>query len=311
LLAARGWSKLAPSAEKNYMAALPALPFYCQRFESALGEWEFLIAPPPPDLAGIVECFWISRGRATFVHEKILPQNNIELMFNLCKPFGVANRPPADRSFRRAWVAGMQREWLTVTPQYDPSEASYLLSVRMPPLGAYRLLGIPLGSVAQNVFELDSVLGEAITSVHQRLGECTDVAEQFAVLCDFARGRMARSRVKLRPDAQIAVDMLTRTGGVERIENICRSVCVSRKHLNNLFDTHIGLTPKTYARMFRFRRVVDLVQRGHGLDWTRVALSCGYYDQAHFNHEFREFSGMSPGEYAVAGSHDGLTVLVT
>ena len=102
--------------------------------------------------------------------------------------------------------------------------------------------------------------------------------------------------------------MLTRTAGTERIADICRSVSVSRKHLNDLFDTHIGLTPKTYARMFRFRRVVDLVQRGQGLDWTRIAMSCGYYDQAHFNHEFREFSGMSPGEYAAAGSVDGLTV---
>jgi transcriptional regulator GlxA family with amidase domain len=117
--------------------------------------------------------------------------------------------------------------------------------------------------------------------------------------------------VKLRPDAQIAVDLLTRTGGGERIESICRSVSISRKHLNDLFDTHIGLTPKTYARMFRFRRVVDLVQQRRSLDWTRIAMSCGYYDQAHFNHEFREFSGMSPGEYAAAGSHDGLTVVVS
>jgi AraC-like DNA-binding protein len=291
--------------------ALPVLPFHCQHFESPLGEWEFLIAPPPPDLAGIVECFWISRGRVTFLHEKVLPQNNVELMFNLRKPFGVPNRPPADRQFKRAWIAGMQREWLTVTPQYDPSEPSYLLSVRMPPLGAYRLLGIPLGSVAQNVFELDTVLGEAVAAVHQRLGDCEDAAAQFAVLCDFARRRLAQSRVKLRADAQIAVDVLTRTAGTERIESICRSVSISRKHLSELFDSHVGLTPKTYARMFRFRRVVDLVQRGQGLDWTRIAMSCGYYDQAHFNHEFREFSGMSPREYAAAGSVDGLTVVVS
>jgi len=232
-------------------------------------------------------------------------------MFNLCKPFGVPNRPPAERRFKRAWVAGMQREWLTVTPQYDPSEPSYLLSVRMPPLGAYRLLGMPLGSVAQNVFELDEVLSDAVASVHQRLGDCEDAAQQFAVLCDFARSRLACSRVKLRADAQIAVDMLTRTQGTERIATICRSMSISRKHLTELFDSHIGLTPKTYARMFRFRRVVDLVQRGRGLDWTRLAMSCGYYDQAHFNHEFREFSGMSPGEYAAAGSVDGLTVVVS
>ena len=293
------------------MISLPPLPFHRQHFRTPLGEWEFLIAPPPPDLAGIVECFWISRGQVTFLYEKILPQNNIELMFNLRKPFGVPNRPPADRLFKRAWISGMQREWLTVTPQYDPREPSYLLSVRMPPLGAHRLLGMPLGSVAQNVFELDEVLGDAIAAVHQRLVDCEDAGKQFALLCDFARGRLARSRVRLRADAQIAVDMLTRTQGTERIETICRTMSISRKHLNDLFDSHIGLTPKTYARMFRFRRVVDLVQRGQGLDWTRIAMSCGYYDQAHFNHEFREFSGMSPGEYAAAGSHDGLTVVVS
>ncbi len=293
------------------MAPLPALSFIRQHYKTELGEWEFLIAPPPPDLAGIVECFWISRGQVTFLHEKVLPQNNVELMFNLRKPFGVPNRQPVERLFRRAWIAGMQREWLVVTPQYDPREASYLLSVRMPPLGAYRLLGVPLGEVAQNVFELDEVLGAAIDAVHERLGECDNAGEQFAVLCDFARRRIADSRVKLRSDARIAVDMLTSTDGAERIEDICRSIAVSRKHLRELFDSHVGLSPKTYARMFRFRRVVDMVQSGRQLDWTRIAMSCGYYDQAHFNHEFRDFSGMSPSEYAASGSVDGLTVVVS
>jgi AraC-like DNA-binding protein len=292
------------------VASPPSLPFHCFAHESPRGAWEFLVAPPPADLAGVVESFWISRGRVTFLHEKILPQNNVELMFNLELPFAVPNREPAHRQFRRAWVAGMQREWLTVTPQYDPSEPSYLLSVRMPPLGAYRLLGLPMARIAHDVIELDDVLGSAVIGVHERLGEARGAGEQFAILCDFARERLARSRVRLRADARIAVDLLARSDGADRIENICHSLEVSRKHLRTLFDSHVGLSPKTYARMFRFRRVVELVQSGRRLDWTRVALSCGYYDQAHFNLEFREFSGMSPGEYAAAGSVDGLTVLV-
>jgi AraC-like DNA-binding protein len=292
------------------VALPPSLPFHRFAHESPRGAWEFLIAPPPADLAGIVDSFWISRGCVAHEHQKILPENNVELMFNLARPFAIPNREPAHRLFRRAWVAGMQREWLTVTPQYDTSEPSYLLSVRMPPLGAYRLLGLPMGRIAHDVIELDEVLGSAVVGVHERLGAARGAGEQFAILCDFARERLARSRVRLRADARIAVDLLARSDGADRIENICRSLVVSRKHLRTLFDSHIGLSPKTYARMFRFRRVVELVQSGRRLDWTRVALSCGYYDQAHFNHEFREFSGMSPGEYAAAGSVDGLTVLV-
>jgi AraC-like DNA-binding protein len=292
------------------VASLPSLPFHRFAYESPRGAWEFLVAPPPPDLAGVVESFWISRGRVAFLHEKILPQNNVELMFNLELPFAVPNREPAHRLFRRAWVAGMQREWLTVTPQYDPSLPSYLLSLRMPPLGAYRLLGLPMASISHDVIELDEVLGTAVDGVQERLGEARGAGEQFAILSDFARSRLARSRIRLRADARMAVDLLERSAGTDRIEGICRSLTVSRKHLRSLFDSHVGLSPKTYARMFRFRRVVDLVQSGRRLDWTRVALSCGYYDQAHFNHEFREFSGMSPGEYAASGSVDGLTVLV-
>jgi AraC-like DNA-binding protein len=77
-----------------------------------------------------------------------------------------------------------------------------------------------------------------------------------------------------------------------------------------LLLTHVGLPPKTYARMFRFRLVVDVVQsRRAAPDWAQLAMACGYYDQSHFNREFREFAGLSPTEFARAGSLDGLTIL--
>lgn len=292
------------------MSPLVPLPFHRFAFSSHLGAWEFLLAPPPPDLVGIVETFWISRGRIAMLYEKIIPQNNIELMFNLERPFGVPNRPPAGRSFRRAWIAGMQQEWLLVTPQYERTEPSYLLSVRMPPLGAYRVLDLPLGEVAHDVIELDAALGDEVNRVHERIGDTTEPGLQFAILCDFVRRRVARSGARLHADARMAVGALAESHGAARIEDLCRSLGVSRKHLGSLFRAHVGLAPKAYARVFRFRRAVDLVQRGKRPDWTRVAMACGYYDQAHFNREFREFAGMSPGEFADANCTDGLSVVV-
>jgi AraC-like DNA-binding protein len=133
---------------------------------------------------------------------------------------------------------------------------------------------------------------------------------QLAVLCDFVRSRLARSSARLNADARIAVAALARSRGGARIEELCRSLGVSRKHLADLFRAHVGLPPKVYARMFRFRGAVELVQKGRRLDWARIALACGYYDQAHFNREFREFAGMTPSEFADANCNDGLSVVV-
>ena len=58
------------------MAPLAPLPYQRFAYTSELGSWEFLLAPPPPDLVGIVEAFWISRGRIAMLYEKILPQLN-------------------------------------------------------------------------------------------------------------------------------------------------------------------------------------------------------------------------------------------
>jgi AraC-like DNA-binding protein len=287
------------------------LPFHLFPYSNPRGKWEFLLAPPPPDLAGIVAAFWISRGTVEYLHEKILPQNNIELMFNLAGGFSVPNRAPAQRSFRRAWIAGMQQEWLLVQPQYATSLPSYLLSVRMPPIGAYRVLGMPMHEVAMNVVELDDALGDEVNAVQEQLGNCSEPGRQFGILCEFVRRRVARSRVQLRTDALLAVRSLARSHGMHRIEHLCRELRVSRKHLGTLLHAHVGLSPKAYARMFRFRRAVDLLSsRPRTLDWAQLAMSCGYFDQAHFNREFRTFAGMTPGEYANAGSVDGLTVLV-
>ena len=87
----------------------------------------------------------------------------------------------------------MQQEWLLVTPQYAPTEPSYLLSARMPPLGAYRVLDLPLGEIAHDVVELDDALGAEVNRVHERIGNTTEAGLQLAILCDFVRRRFARS----------------------------------------------------------------------------------------------------------------------
>jgi len=57
------------------------------------------------------------------------------------------------------------------------------------------------------------------------------------------------------------------------------------------------LTPKLYSRINRLRSVVERVARGGEVAWADLASEYGYYDQSHLTRDFREFSGVTPGEY--------------
>src|SRR5439155_305095 len=72
----------------------------------------------------------------------------------------------------------------------------------------------------------------------------------------------------------------------------------------------IGVTPKVYARLVRFRLALAMLESGVA-PLADVALAAGYYDQPHFNAEFRDFTGQSPRELLVARYPSGVPIVRT
>jgi AraC-like DNA-binding protein len=76
----------------------------------------------------------------------------------------------------------------------------------------------------------------------------------------------------------------------------------SQRRFIQLFDQQVGLTPKLFFRVSRFQRAVLTVHNAGEVDWAGLALDCGYYDQAHFIHDFQAFAGITPTTYLVQRS---------
>ncbi len=73
---------------------------------------------------------------------------------------------------------------------------------------------------------------------------------------------------------------------------------VSSTHLAQRFKAVIGVTPKRLARTYRFAATVLAIDLAEPIDWGDARrLAPGYFDQAHFGHEFREFTGLTPTRY--------------
>ncbi len=108
-----------------------------------------------------------------------------------------------------------------------------------------------------------------------------------------------RERSAPTPAVRHALNVIARGDTAVRIGDIAADVGISHKHLLREFDRCVGLTPKVFARLCAFQRVIRWVGQKTTVDWSDAVANCGYYDQAHFIHEFREFSSFTPTEYLV------------
>jgi AraC-like DNA-binding protein len=173
------------------------------------------------------------------------------------------------------------------------------VEVRLTPLGAYQLLGVPTGELADRVVGLDEVLGRAGARLSERLAEAVDWQTRFALL-DTLFTRAAASGP--RPDRSLvaAWSRLERHQGDLVIGELIADTGWSRRRLAERFRAQTGLTPKSAARIMRFTHATDLLTRPGHRSLASIAVSCGYYDQAHLNRDFRALAGCTPTEYLAA-----------
>ncbi|HEY2514924.1 MAG TPA: AraC family transcriptional regulator [Polyangiaceae bacterium] len=158
---------------------------------------------------------------------------------------------------------------------------------------AEAVLGVPASAIAGSVVALEELWGEGDTrEVLDRLAGARDLMEAAAALEQAIVGRLASAegrsaRTQLALDA---ADRLTRA----RVNAVAGDLGVSERHLRRAFHEAVGVSPKAFARLTRFRRALDAATSDRRASWASIAAAVGYYDQAHLIAEFRAIAGLTP-----------------
>jgi AraC-like DNA-binding protein len=170
------------------------------------------------------------------------------------------------------------------------------VEVRLTPLGARALFGLPMHELSNRVVELDDLLGRGADELIERMWEAPSWDRRFAILDDALAFRADRAP---RPESELAWawGRMRSSAGRARVSGLADELGWSHRRLIARFREGIGLAPKTLGRVLRFERVSRLLQQVEEPRLAEVALDCGYYDQAHLNRDFRQFAGTSPGQY--------------
>jgi AraC-like DNA-binding protein len=234
-------------------------------------------------LSLFVEYLWLSEDYLQpHAAERILPTGCMSLVMNV------------DNSATHigAVVSGARTHSFVL----DTSRPLSVIGAVFKPGGGFPFFVIPAGELENQSVSLGSLWGGQSHYLHEQILEARDVATKFKLLELALLARFSSSTIR-DPAVTYAVRAFQASGTVATVGAIVEHTGLTARRFISTFRDQVGLAPKAFSRVARFRRVISSIGASPHVDWADIALRCGYFDQAHFNHDFREFAGVSPTEY--------------
>jgi AraC-like DNA-binding protein len=185
----------------------------------------------------------------------------------------------------------------------DGACAPSYLELWLAPLGAYRILGLPMDRVGGQTVDLADLVGVDGRELAGKVRDAPTWRDRFALVDQFLLRRLERGPHP-SPEVAWAWQRLVATRGAAPIGEIARDVGWSHKHLISRFKQQIGLPPKTAARLVRLDGVWRHLDVPGRRSWSQVAAEAGYADQAHLIRDFRRFTGTTPTGFPVKPVQD-------
>ncbi len=251
---------------------------------------------PQPPLSQFVENIWLVEAHtADYTREKILPDGAIELIIDLDsepKTIFESEGSKQFRTVRKAWVSGERTRYLIIGAARNQS----MVGIRFRPGGAYPFFGFPISELSESVTELDLIWGRLVYDIRDQLMSMASPEERLLKLESFLLQQAKRS-LEANRLITFAVHQLQHSPQFLAIRDLANTIGITQKHLISQFEKVVGLRPKSFARVCKFQNVVNLLEQQQEIQWATLAADCGYYDQAHFIHEFQTFSGLKPSAY--------------
>lgn len=155
------------------------------------------------------------------------------------------------------------------------------------------VLGVTAAALAGRIVAIEELWGSAASrQLYARLADAHDTSTAAAILESTIAQRLANT-ARRHTHAELALaaaDKLSRAN----VHSVAVELGVSERQLRRVFHEVVGVSPKTFAKLTRFRRAVHAARQRDSAGWASIATAAGYYDQAHLIAEFRTIAGVTP-----------------
>lgn len=253
----------------------------------------FFQATPSAALQDFVKCYWMAEGTDKNV-SKIIPDGHAELIFH----YGDSYLIQSDNTWHKqanTLIAGQ----LTQPIRLKPTGSSAVFGIKFRPTALWRIFGCNMKELRNQSVAADDILHIHHDRIVMQLAEPNSFQARVSVTERYLLGLIQNARTT-------AVDHLI--GEIQRHDgnispaHLAISSRVSSRKIERMFNEQVGVSAKVYSRLVRFNKVFSLLEQ-KDLSKAEASYLCGYFDQAHFNKEFKSFTGEDAVNYFRQSHH--------
>ncbi len=248
---------------------------------------------PRPPLDGLIDDLYFLEGAPPYPRLTLPPMPSAVLIVNLGPPFRIRSGTDIEAA---DYADGVVITMLTRALEFGYPPGTRSVGVHFKPWGLAPFLPMPAAELCDRPVTLEEVWGRpAIAELRDRLATAPGPQEMLTLLEDELMRRVCET-TGLGLVRHTSSVIAAATGAVA-IGDLSVGAGVSSTHLARRFKAVIGVTPKRLARTYRFAAAVVAIDPTGPVEWVELAGRAGYYDQAHFGHDFRAFTGLTPTQY--------------
>jgi AraC-like DNA-binding protein len=220
-------------------------------------------------------------------HVRALPDTCVELFVNYTStPIAIIG----DELHKRSIISFRMSRPMDIQMR----KGAGCLAICFYPGMAYKFFHLPMQMLTDTNAALSDVWNNLAEEIEDKLASARNNDTRVYIVQNYLLRQLARGK----DDAQVAhcLQQLQRSGGLVSLSKLSNDTGLSPRHLSRKFQQCIGISPKEYLRVYRFIQSLSYIKKYPVLSLTEIAYKSGYYDQSHFNRDYKTYAGCTPGE---------------
>ncbi len=221
------------------------------------------------------------------------PQGSVDLMFTL-RGEGVKIITADDKSnqYNDIFILAQQEGKF----ELKFSEDLFIVGVVFYGESFKKLFNFPLQELSNSGLVVSDELNESYGEIHAQLQQSLTEHEIVGRLNEFFNRQLSQIDFSFTKFDQL-IEHIRLTNGQLQIDQIAELSNLSTRTLQRRMKEVIGVSPKSYSSIMRFKQVMNLLNSSTTTDWQDILFNCGYYDQAHFIKDFKKYTGHTPKSF--------------